>query len=264
MSKVIRLIHRSVITLRGSDSLNLLQGLVTNDVGTVNPSQGIAAFFLNTQGRIADDVIISRDNGDILVECTASNLKELKKMLEKYRMRKHVEIIDSHQHVLYSEGEAEGSIPDPRCPSLGRRIYGDPTENTDASAYHQRRMEHGIAEGCEELAGRLPFHANGDLLPMISFSKGCYIGQELTARTAHTGVIRRRILPFKCEKKVSGHLMQDDKKVGEVVTCGSNVGLALISLSAFGRAFCSSDSTPVRPYKPAWMPESALKPKEKS
>ncbi|RCN44824.1 kinase domain protein [Ancylostoma caninum] len=195
MSKIIGLTHRSVLILRGSDSLKLLQGLVTNDVKTVQPSVGIAALFLNNKGRIVDDVIISRDNGDILVECSASNRENLKKLLEKYRMRKS---------------------------------------------------------------------ANGDLLNMISLDKGCYIGQELTARTAHTGVIRRRIIPFKCEKPVKPKekVMQDDNKVGEVVSCGSAYGLALLSLSAFGQPLSVAGS-PIKPYKPSWMPESALKPNEK-
>ncbi|KAK5982624.1 Glycine cleavage T-protein barrel domain protein, partial [Trichostrongylus colubriformis] len=261
MSKIIGLTHRSLLILRGSDSLNLLQGLVTNDVRTVPPSLGIAAFFLNLKGRIVDDVLISRDNGDILVECTASNRKSLKEMLIKYRMRKNVDIIDSHFNVLFTTDEVPNSFADPRCPSLGRRLYGV-DGGSDVSEYHEKRRMLGIAEACEELGGLLPFHVNGDLLNMVSLEKGCYIGQELTARTAHTGVIRRRVLPFKCEKTVKGTVMQDDKKVGEIISCGNGYGLALIVLNAFGQPLSVGDSKIVV-YKPPWMPNSALKPKER-
>ncbi|VDM67321.1 unnamed protein product [Strongylus vulgaris] len=189
MSKIIGLTHRAVLVLRGSDSLKLLQGLITNDVKNVLPSTGIAALFLNNKGRIVDDVIISRDNEDVLVECTASNRDNLKKLLEKYRMRKAVEIADSEENVLFSTEEMPGSILDPRFPSLGRRIYSTDTGQELLAEYNERRMKYGITEGCAELASLLPFQAsaNGDLLNMISFDKGCYIGQELTARTAHTG-----------------------------------------------------------------------------
>ncbi|EPB72929.1 kinase domain protein [Ancylostoma ceylanicum] len=218
---------------------------------------GIAALFLNNKGRIVDDVIVSRDNGDILVECSASNRENLKKLLEKYRVRKSVDIVESHENVLFSTEETPGSILDPRFPSLdtGQEALAD---------YHERRIKYGISEGCEELGTLLPFQANGDLLNMISLDKGCYIGQELTARTAHTGVIRRRIIPFKCEKPVKPKekVMQDDNKVGEVISCASAHGLALLSLSALGQQL-SVGGSPIKPYKPSWMPESALKPNEK-
>lgn len=125
-------------------------------------------------------------------------------------------------------------------------------------------MEHGIAEGCEELGGLLPFQINGDFLNMVSLDKGCYIGQELTARSAHTGVIRRRILPVKCVSPLKRRsiITQDDKKVGQVISCGSVFGLALLSLSAFGRSL-TVEGLPVVPYKPSWMPDSALSPREK-
>ncbi|KAK6059891.1 glycine cleavage T-protein barrel domain protein [Cooperia oncophora] len=97
---------------------------------------------------------------------------------------------------------------------------------------------------------------------MISLDKGCYIGQELTARTAHTGVIRRRIVPFKCDKNVKGTVMQGDRKVGEVISCGNGHGLALIVLNAFGQAL-SVEGSPIVVFKPSWMPESALKAKER-
>ncbi|EYB91504.1 hypothetical protein Y032_0205g1931 [Ancylostoma ceylanicum] len=231
---------------------------------TLQPSVGIAALFLNNKGRIVDDVIVSRDNGDILVECSASNRENLKKLLEKYRVRKSVDIVESHENVLFSTEETPGSILDPRFPSLGRRLYSTDTGQEALADYHERRIKYGISEGCEELGTLLPFQANGDLLNMISLDKGCYIGQELTARTAHTGVIRRRIIPFKCEKPVKPKekVMQDDNKVGEVISCASAHGLALLSLSALGQQL-SVGGSPIKPYKPSWMPESALKPNEK-
>ncbi|KHJ97454.1 hypothetical protein OESDEN_02570 [Oesophagostomum dentatum] len=86
----------------------------------------------------------------------------------------------------------------------------------------------------------------------------------MLVRVVDHRVIRRRIVPFKCEKpvKVKGQVMQEDKKVGEVLCCGSAHGLALLSLSAFGQPL-NVEGLAIQPYKPSWMPESALKPKEK-
>ncbi|RCN23766.1 folate-binding protein YgfZ, partial [Ancylostoma caninum] len=95
--------------------------------------------------------------------------------------------VESHENVLFSTEETPGSILDPRFPSLGRRLYSTDTGQESLTEYHERRIKYGISEGCEELGTLLPFQANGDLLNMISLDKGCYIGQELTARTAHTG-----------------------------------------------------------------------------
>ncbi|KAK6059890.1 kinase domain protein [Cooperia oncophora] len=140
MPKTVGLIHRSLLILRGSDSLNFLQGLVTNDVRKVQSSQGIAAFLLNLKGRIVDDILISRDDGDIFVECTASNQKNLKDLLLKYRMRKNMPMwlsrhMNSRTHSLIR----------------GRRLYGD-NGNDEVSEYHDKRRVLGIAEGCDEWA----------------------------------------------------------------------------------------------------------------
>ncbi|KAK6025436.1 glycine cleavage T-protein barrel domain protein [Ostertagia ostertagi] len=98
---------------------------------------------------------------------------------------------------------------------------------------------------------------------MVSLEKGCYIGQELTARTAHTGVIRRRILPFKCEKAVKGNvIVRSAYMIVEVISCGNRHGLALMVLSAFGQPL-KVDGSPIVVYKPSWMPDSALIPKER-
>lgn len=72
-------------------------------------------------------------------------------------------VVESHNHVLFSVDEVRGSFPDPRFPPLGRRLYGDETEAKDTGMYHERRMECGVAEGCEELGELLPFHVGTHL-----------------------------------------------------------------------------------------------------
>ncbi|CAD6193505.1 unnamed protein product [Caenorhabditis auriculariae] len=262
---LIALPHRSLLRIGGRDAKAFLQGLITNDINKLERQPGLAAFILNTKGRIVEDILLwRRGDDDLFVESSKVHRDELIVLFNKYKLRKQVDIKASDEAVAFVPGpinDSSNSLIDPRISSFGARVFGKKTESKNADSYHALRRSAGIAEGVDELDGLLPFQANGDLLNMVSLDKGCYIGQELTARTAHTGVIRRRILPFKVDKAVKKDAdIIDEKgnKVGKVVSSDDAFALALFSLAAFKSTRLQVGDVVVRPVQPVWMPDKIV------
>ncbi|CAI4230211.1 unnamed protein product [Auanema sp. JU1783] len=262
MTSLIKLAQRSLLSINGVDASVLLQGLITNDIRYLGRKDAIASFLLNNKGRIVEDLIISKRNDDIIVECSASGRDELKMLLEKYRMRKKASINIESDEVYFSKDQG---FEDPRYP-WGNRVYGSFNEHSkDIDLYVEERLKNGIPEGKEELSGMLPFQANGDLLNFVSLDKGCYIGQELTARTAHTGVIRRRVIPFKCNSTSAfqaGEQIVDRKnlKVGKVVQRNHKYGLAVLPIDSLKKKQeLLLNDVLIETYAPVWMKPCLVK-----
>ncbi|PAV73627.1 hypothetical protein WR25_00604 [Diploscapter pachys] len=261
VSNVLYLPKRATLLIRGSDAVPFLQALITNDMRLLESRKGISAMLLNTQGRIVEDMLLWKRGNELLLECSVVHRDDLLAILNKYKMRKKVEIENSPDRVFFIPGKNGGDLPDPRLADFGCRQYsstsdeGQLKDGTDT--YNRLRFEIGLSEGPEELANMLPFQANADLFKMVSFDKGCYIGQELTARTANTGVIRRRILPFYAEAKVSGEVKHGENSVGKVLNSDSKGGLAIFQLNSFSRPL-TVGGVPVKPFRPSWMPEKII------
>ncbi|CAI2320540.1 unnamed protein product [Caenorhabditis sp. 36 PRJEB53466] len=262
--RLIKLPHRVLLKLHGADTNAFLQGLITNDVTKLQSQSGLAAFVLNTQGRIVEDVLLwRRGTDDMFLECSRSNQTVLVKEIAKYRLRKQVEISETTDFVYFEQEAGDHhEHRDPRFAGFGARVFGHPSDfSENCEKYENLRRSAGIAEGAEELKDLLPFQANGDLLNMVSLDKGCYIGQELTARTAHTGVIRRRILPFECEGQVKqGASIVDEKKnkVGTVISSDTTRCLGMLRLASFKSTKLSADDVILTARKPEWMPDKIL------
>lgn len=219
-----------------------------------------ASFILDKNGRIADEIVMRRREDAILVECAAQRRVLLKNVLERYRLRKKVSIEECEENVLWSEEKTEeDAAQDPRVPSLGWRVYRRTSGEKEADEeYREKRYSLGVGEG-DELIGLLPWHSNGDLLGHVSTNKGCYVGQELTARTATQGMIRRRLVPFTAPSTVSGDVRNPDgKKVGKIVASSSSRGLAMLSLSSIDNDLRSSEGVPIKAFLPDWMKDIDL------
>ncbi|XP_069104473.1 putative transferase CAF17 homolog, mitochondrial isoform X2 [Argopecten irradians] len=225
------LASRGVVRLEGTDTIPFLQGLVTNDVAVVgdkNPS--LYTMMLNVQGRVLYDLLMyhSADKSGksaLLLECDSSITQELVKLMRRYKIRKKVDIADvSDDHKVFaalSQGQEKSLdkdlsgisvvAPDPRLNSFGWRIIGNSSESlltglgikeeTSEDEYHTQRYQSGIGEGVVDLppGNCFPLESNAVYLNGVCFHKGCYIGQELTARTFHTGVTRKRLMPLEFE-----------------------------------------------------------------
>jgi tRNA-modifying protein YgfZ len=185
------LADRAVIRLSGEDVRGFLQGLVTNDVNGPLPAW---AGLLTAQGKALFDFIIWADGDDLLLDCEAAEAPALVRRLSLYRLRRQIGIgVDPVLAVHWSVNGDEG-VPDPRLAALGFRWLapaGDP-----AKGWATHRLNHGVAEGVAELGSdkTLWLEANAVELNGVSFGKGCYVGQENTARMNWRQKVNRRLV----------------------------------------------------------------------
>ncbi|MFM7028746.1 MAG: YgfZ/GcvT domain-containing protein [Chakrabartia sp.] len=185
------LADRAVIRLSGDDVRGFLQGLVTNDVLGPLP---VWAGLLTPQGKALFDFIIWAEGDDLLIDCEADQADALAKRLSLYRLRRPIQIARDPALGVHWSRDAGQGVPDPRLPALGYRwIAAFGGEAT--AGYHAHRRALGVAEGVAELGQdkTLWLEANAAELNGVSFTKGCYIGQENTARMNYRQKVTRRL-----------------------------------------------------------------------
>ena len=192
------LVDRAVIRLSAQDDSenvrDFLQGLVTNDVGAELP---VYAALLSAQGKAMFDFLVWADGADVLIDCESAVADDLVKRLSLYRLRRKIDIArDEKLAVNWSTDRRDESVPDPRLAELGYRwlapaIDGD--EQAD-DAWLAHRLSLRVPEGQTELGDILWLETNAVELNGVSFDKGCYIGQENTARMNWRQKVNRRLV----------------------------------------------------------------------
>ncbi|XP_077472215.1 iron-sulfur cluster assembly factor IBA57, mitochondrial [Stigmatopora argus] len=270
-----RLVHRGLVRVQGAENAAFLQGLVTNDVLQLEDAarRAMYAHMLNIQGRTLFDVIMyshkeATSGSSILLECDSSMTESLVKHLKVYKLRRKIEISPcpelsawavlplqqnsgqrfSRPNLLLPEKVAVW-VTDPRTQDMGWRLvldrHVDPLDviascqKGKIEEYHTHRYSIGLPEGVKDLPPgvALPLESNLVYMQGISFSKGCYIGQELTARTHHTGVIRKRLMPVRSSGSIlsleedAALNTQSGKPAGKYRAGLENLGLGLIRLA---------------------------------
>ena len=180
------LTDRTVVRLSGENVRGFLQGLVTNDVTGPLP---VWAGLLTPQGKCLFDFIIWEDGDDLLLDCEAEAADDLVKRLSIYRLRRKIAI--GRDDSLAVHWSPEGSS-DPRLPALGERWIAPRAE--PASGWLEHRLRLGICEGRAELGDILWLECNAAELNGVSFTKGCYVGQENTARMNWRAKVNRRLV----------------------------------------------------------------------
>lgn len=180
---------RAVIRLSGPDVREFLNGLVTQDVSGPLPAW---AGLLTPQGKCLFDFLVWEDGRDLLIDCEADAADDLIKRLKAYRLRRPIPIErDEALAVHWSPGFDEGTL-DPRLPSLGRRWLGPARE--PATGWLEHRLRLGVCEGRAELGDLLWLECNAAELNGVSFTKGCFVGQENTARMNWRQKVNRRLV----------------------------------------------------------------------
>jgi folate-binding protein YgfZ len=183
------LTDRAIVRLSGEDIRGFLQGLVTNDVAGELP---VWAGLLTPQGKCLFDFLVWSDGEDLLLDCEAGAADDLIKRLAIYRLRRKIGIArDISLAVHWSSGGEEG-VSDPRLAELGRRWIAPPGDATQGWLEHRLRL--GVCEGRAELGDLLWLDCNADELNGVSFTKGCYVGQENTARMNWRAKVNRRLV----------------------------------------------------------------------
>jgi folate-binding protein YgfZ len=188
------LVDRALLRLSGEDVRGFLQGLVTNDVSSLAPDRPLWAGLLSPQGKALFDFILWADGDDVLVDCEASAAADLGKRLTLYRLRRPIRIAPEEGLAVHWSPRGGGGFPDPRLPELGRRWLA--SAGPPAGGWLEHRLRLGVTEGRDELGSdkTLWLECNTAELNGVSFSKGCYVGQENTARMNYRSKVNRRLV----------------------------------------------------------------------
>lgn len=188
-----RAVVRLSPTAEGEDVRGFLQGLVTNDTRDVAAECPVYAALLSAQGKCLFDFILWGDGADVLIDCEASAAEALVKRLSLYRLRRAIGIAVEPALRVHWALESDAA-KDPRHPALGHRWLSDEAGEDASAAYHAHRLSLGIPEGAGEMADILWLETNAVELNGVSFNKGCYVGQENTARMNWRSKVNRRLV----------------------------------------------------------------------
>ena len=188
------LIDRVLLRVSGEDVRGFLQGLVTQDVLTLKQGEPRWSGLLTPQGKALFDFILWADGEDVLIDCEADQVDALARRLTIYRLRRAITIAREEGLAVHWCRDCAEGVPDPRLPALGRRWLGPP--DGPAEGWREHRLSLGVAEGAAELGQdqTLWLEANAVELNGVSFSKGCYVGQENTARMNYRQKVNRRLV----------------------------------------------------------------------
>jgi hypothetical protein len=183
------LTDRAVVRLSGEDVRSFVQGLVTSDVGGDLP---IWAGLLTPQGKCLFDFVVWGDGEDLLLDCEADAADDLIKRLTIYKLRRPIKIERDSSVAVHWSSDGENGAADPRLSDLGRRWLGIADE--PATGWLEHRLRLGVCEGRAELGDLLWLECNAAELNGVSFTKGCFVGQENTARMNWRQKVNRRLV----------------------------------------------------------------------
>lgn len=274
--------QRSVIAVGGADRVDFLQGLVSNDIARVTPHHAVWAALLTPQGRFLNDMFVADDGaGTLLLETERERAAGLVRKLSMYRLRSKVTVEDRAEalEVAVAWGpDAAALVPlggavafaDPRLPELGVRVIAPAGTiagllealgfaSVAPQAWDEHRLALGVPDGSRDLpVEKALLLENGfDELNGVDWQKGCYMGQELTARTKYRALIKKRLFPVRVEGPLpppGATVHQAGEEVGELRSGAGDRALALLRLDAVrsGTPLSAGDARLVAEI-PSWM-----------
>jgi folate-binding protein YgfZ len=268
MNSIAHLPDRAVLALTGADRVTFLNGLVSNDVALAAPGRAVWAALLTPQGKWLADFFLFSDGDRLLIDCDAAQAAMISQRLLRFRLRADVAINETALAVYaaWPDAPAGGiAAPDPRLAAAGWRILaeGGLAANVGAEAYDAHRLVLGLPDGARDLEAdkTVLLEAGFDELGGISWTKGCYMGQELTARTRYRGLLKRRLLPVSAAVALPPYgtpVMAGEREVGAMRSVRGTDGLALLRLDALGGGLRAGDIA-LTLRIPAWakLPEPA-------
>ncbi len=243
-AQILCLKNRAVLRLSGGEARPFLQGLVTNDVMAVTPEKAVYAAILTPQGKFLFDMIIVAEGDDLLLDVEAERKPQLMQRLMMYKLRADVTISDENTCVwaLWDGAAEQGTAyTDPRHNALQDRIIA--AENPCPSAeplplvrYEERRIRHSVPDGSRDMVVEKYFwlETGAEKLNGVSFDKGCYVGQELTARMKHRTNLKKMLMPVQLTSEAhTGDQITNTagKSAGEIRTVAGGYALAYLRLA---------------------------------
>ena len=265
MLKLAHLPDRAVVAVGGPDRVAFLQGLVSNDVAEAAPSRAVWAGLLTPQGKWLADFFILHDEDRLLLDCERAQAPMLIQRLQRFRLRSKVELTPTDLQVHAAWGaEPQASpgtliAPDPRLPDAGWRILAASARDweADAADWDRHRLLLGLPEGSRDCESEktVLLEAGFDELHGISWTKGCYMGQELTARTRYRGLLKRRLVPVSSDAALPAPgtvLTHAGIEVGAMRSSRDERGIALLRLEHMHSAIEAGGHT-LHVRIPPWM-----------
>ena len=281
---------RGVLAVEGPDGRSFLQGLITNDIEKVDEGQAIWAALLTPQGKFLHEFTVFQVEPEILLlDCEAARLEDLRKRLSLYKLRSKVTVRDASDSYFVAAFFGEGaldrlSLPnetgksaaldggrvavDPRLAALGARAVMVRPEATTAldlpgfapatrADYDRLRISLGVPDGSRDLqVEKAILLENGfDELHGIDWDKGCFMGQELTARTRYRGLVKKRLLPVRFEgppPTPGSQVTCEGRDAGTVFSSVGDQGLALLRLERLDGPLLAG-GTELSPLPPDWI-----------
>ena len=281
--------ERGILAVSGPDRRSFLQGLVSNDVEKLASGRAVYAALLTPQGKYLHDFIMVEQGETIWLDAEAARLADLRRRLSMYRLRAKVEIAERPElgvAAVFGDGALPAlGLPDepgavrpvrgwgragrsasgrtrgarhrgPRCvsPALPNRA-----DRGRFRAYDRHRLALGVPDGSRDLVPEksILLESGFDELNGVDWQKGCYVGQELTARTKYRGLIKKRLFPVRIDgpaPEPGAMITLDGKDAGEMRSARDGIGLALLRLEAASEtAALSAANARLVPYRPPWM-----------
>ncbi len=237
--------NRRILRLSGKDTDSFLQGLVTNDVNKLAHGLVYAAL-LTPQGKYLADFFLKRDGDAILLDVAEELADGVAKRLGMYKLRADVTIENSDFNVQRGTGPApEGALPDPRHPELGWRAYTSAAEGDDGTDWDAIRVRHCVPEtGVELTPDTFILEAGFEALNGVDFKKGCYVGQEVTARMKHKTELRKGLRGVRIVgiAPVGTPITSGGKPAGTLFTQSNGLGIAYLRLDRAGDDMTAEDA----------------------
>ncbi len=299
-ARYVQLESRGIVTVAGADRQAFLQGLISNDVRRVDGSRAVYAAFLTPQGKYLHDFfVVALDDETLALDCEAGRSDDLIRRLRPYRLRSKVAIeersADWAVAALFGAGAAElpglatddpgaatsfaGGVAyvDPRLAAAGARVIlprADAVGQLEAAgfiaetaaAYDRHRIALGLADGSRDMKVErsILLECGFDELHGVDWDKGCFLGQELTARTKYRALIRKRLIPLSVEGALpppGTPVLRGGHEVGEIRSGAGDYALAMLRLEALDDSGVKAgDGGPltaggvrVSPQIPSWL-----------
>ncbi|WP_170337773.1 CAF17-like 4Fe-4S cluster assembly/insertion protein YgfZ [Ruegeria arenilitoris] len=236
---------RRILRLTGTDTDSFLQGLVTNDTRKLDDGLVYSAI-LTPQGKYLADFFLKRDGASVLLDVAEGIADALIKRLNMYKLRADVRIEETNLHLQRGTGPApEGAMPDPRHPDMGWRAYSDAPEADDGTDWDAIRVRHCIPEtGIELTPDTYILEAGFEPLNGVDFKKGCYVGQEVTARMKHKTQLRKglRVVAIDGAAPVGSEILSAGKPAGTLFTQSNGQAIAYLRLDRAGDDMQAGDA----------------------
>lgn len=283
--------HRGVLILSGDDHRSFLQGLVSVDIRTVTEKKSLWTGFLTPQGKFLHEFFVYLHENSLLLEGEKDRLDDLRTRLLRYRLRAKVTLEHAPERVVFgilpsfhtrmdALPEAGAMIPftggtasmDPRLSAGGIRVVtirqampDAALQITDLTAWEQNRIRHGLPDGSRDIEPEKGFllEYGFDELKGVDFRKGCYVGQETTARMKWKNLVKKRMVPLRARGTVSLEgsdiTLPDGQSVGTVRSCVQDetgdglLMLGMVRLDALRTEDLRCSGIPLTPCLPGWI-----------